>query len=90
MFYGEMEKIIPEYHQLRFLNKSTACAKDNEPEHGKINKMACAPSEDSNQPGHPPSIIKVSLCAHWAAKDSSFLHVDSDDSSQTRRMPRLI
>ena len=25
----------------------------------QTNKMACAPSEDSDQPGHPPSLIKV-------------------------------
>ena len=25
----------------------------------KPNKMACAPSEDSDQPGHPPSLIRV-------------------------------
>ena len=25
-----------------------------EPPHDKTNKMACAPSEDSDQPGHPP------------------------------------
>ena len=30
-----------------------------EPEHNKINKMTCAPSEDSHQPGHPPSLIRV-------------------------------
>ena len=30
-----------------------------EPPHDKINKMACAPSEDSDQPGHPPSLIRV-------------------------------
>ena len=24
-----------------------------------INKMACAPSKDSDQPGHPPSLIRV-------------------------------
>ena len=23
------------------------------------NKMACVPSEDSDQPGHPPSLIRV-------------------------------
>ena len=28
-----------------------------EPPHDKTNKMACAPSEDSDQPGHPPSLI---------------------------------
>ena len=31
----------------------------NEPRHDKTNKMACAPSEDSDQPGHPPSLIWV-------------------------------
>ena len=28
----------------------------------KTNKMTCAPSEDSNQPGHPPSLIRVFAC----------------------------
>ena len=27
--------------------------------HDKTNKMACAPSEDSDQPGHPPGLIRV-------------------------------
>ena len=31
----------------------------NEPQHDKTNKMACVPSEDSDQPGHPPSLIRV-------------------------------
>ena len=43
--------------------------------------MACAPSEDSDQPG---------LCAQWVAKDPSYLHADSEDSDQTGRMSRLI
>ena len=30
-----------------------------EPPHDKTNKMACAPSEDSDQPGHPPCLIRV-------------------------------
>ena len=30
------------------------------------------------------------LCNQWVAKDLSFLHVDSEDSDQTGRMPRLI
>ena len=30
-----------------------------EPPHDKTNKMVRAPSEDSDQPGHPPSLIKV-------------------------------
>ena len=31
----------------------------NEPPRDKTNKMACAPSEDSDQPGHPPSLNRV-------------------------------
>ena len=27
--------------------------------HDKTNKMACVPSEDSDQPGHPPSLIRA-------------------------------
>ena len=30
-----------------------------EPPHDKTNKMACVPSEDSDQPGHPPKLIRV-------------------------------
>ena len=30
-----------------------------EPPHDKTNKIACAPSYDSDQPGHPPSLIRV-------------------------------
>ena len=30
-----------------------------EPPHDKTDKMACAPTEDSDQPVHPPSLIKV-------------------------------
>ena len=35
----------------------------NEPPHDKTSKMACAPSEDSDQPGHPRSLIESSLSA---------------------------
>ena len=31
-----------------------------EPRHEKTNKMICAPSEDSDQHGYPPSLIRVS------------------------------
>ena len=30
-----------------------------EPPHDKTKKMACAPGEDSDQPGHPSSLIRV-------------------------------
>ena len=40
-----------------------------------------APSEDSDQPRHPPSLIRVFACAQWVAKNSSFLHADNKDWS---------
>ena len=49
-----------------------------------------ASSEDSDQSGHPPSLIRVFACAQWVAKDPLFLHADSEDSDQTGRMPSLI
>ena len=30
-----------------------------EPAHDKTNKITCAASEDSDQPGHMPSLVKV-------------------------------
>ena len=30
-----------------------------QPPHGETNKLACAPSEVSDQPGHPPSLFRV-------------------------------
>ena len=30
-----------------------------EPKHKKTNKMTCVPIEDSNQPVHPPMLIRV-------------------------------
>ena len=44
-----------EYSQHMFLWRN----KKNEPAHEKINKMACAPSKDSDQPGHPPNLISL-------------------------------
>ena len=61
------------------------------PCHDKTNKMACAPSEDSDQPGLPPSLIRVfAVCSMGNSKDPSFLHADSRDPDETGRMPRLI
>ena len=31
-----------------------SCATQFEPPHDKTNKMICVPSQDSDQPGHPP------------------------------------
>ena len=42
-------------------------------------QMTCAPSEDSDQPGHPPVWSDSSLCAQLAVKGPMFLHADSED-----------
>ena len=41
------------------IQKYNQTALTYEPPHAKTNKMTCAPSEDANQPGHSPSLIKV-------------------------------
>ena len=40
---------------------------------------------ESDQPGHPPSLIRVfaDLCTQWVPKDPSFLHVDSEDTNRS-------
>ena len=46
------------------LASTIICEKVIEPPHDKSNEMACAPSEDSDQPGHPPSLIRV-FAVRW-------------------------
>ena len=41
-------------------------AHEHELPHDKTNKMACATSEDSDQPGHPTSLTQVDLSLRWA------------------------
>ena len=57
---------------------------------GQNHKMTCASSEDSDQPGHPPSLIRV-FAVH-TKKHLVLGHPSaySDDSGQTEPMPRLI
>ena len=46
----------------------------NEPHRDKTNKIACVPSEDSDQPGHPPGLIRVFAVrsmGSWGSKLSS-------------------
>ena len=51
----------------------------------------CVPSKDSDQPGHPPSLIRVFAVhmkkAFWSLAPNK---VHSEDSYQTGKMPRLI
>ena len=66
------------------------CVGKIEPPHDKANKMACTPSEDSDQPGHPPSLIRVFAVRMKKAWVLSYPLSASEDSDQTGRMPRLI
>ena len=97
--------------KFKFLRIS-AIKKSQNKEHTKIKwattwqnqQNECVPSEDSDQPGHPPvypAKTQISLGIHpvwsesslysqWVAKGPMFLHADSKDSDQTGRMPRLI
>ena len=43
-----------------------------EPAHDKTNKMACAPSEDSDQPGHPPSLISLHCALNGLLRIQAF------------------
>ena len=58
--------------------------------HDKINKVTVRPAKTQISLGIRSVWSESSLCAQWVAKDPSFLHVDSEDSDQTGRMPRLI
>ena len=43
-----------------------------EPPHDKTNKMTFVPSEDSDQPGHPPSLIRVFAVRSVGSLEPSF------------------
>ena len=61
-----------------------------EPPHDKTNKMTCASIKNSDQPGHPPSLIRV-LAVHMKKYGPLTTYwVHSEDSNQTGRMPKLI
>ena len=48
------------YRQLLWENLwRKVISNSNETPHDKTNKMICAPSKNSDQPGHPPSLIRV-------------------------------
>ena len=57
--------------KLKHLQAATLCQNQNND---------CAPSEDSDLPGHLPNLIKSLMCAQRVVKDLSFLHAESEDS----------
>ena len=93
-----MDRLEPEFgsHKYIFAMQNRAVASPfcivglKEPEHDKTNKMTCALSEDSDQPGHAPSLIRVLAVRSMVAKELMFLHAYREYFDQTGRMPRLI
>ena len=56
-----------------------------------LGKIICAPSDDSDQHGHPPSLTRVfAVHSVGSYKDPMFLHANGDASDQTGWMPMLI
>ena len=53
-------------------------------------KWQVRPAKTQISLGIRPVWSESSLCALWVAKDPMLLHVNSEDSDQTGRMPRLI
>ena len=43
-----------------------------DPQHDKTNKMICAPSDDSDQPGHPPSMISLHCALNGKLRTHGF------------------
>ena len=78
------------YHSIKWITFETTWKSWNDPPQDTTNKMTCAPSQDSDQPWHPPSLIIALMSTQWIAKDPRFLHGDREDSDQTVQMPRLI
>ena len=60
-----------------------------EPPHDKTNKMICASSEDSDQPGYPPSLISL-RCLHEETLDPQLPIERTVKTDHTGWMPRLI
>ena len=56
--------------------------------HMRLAKTQISLGGDSDQPGHPPGLIRVFAVRSWVAKGLSFLHADSEDSDQTGRKLR--
>ena len=61
-----------------------------EPGHSISYKITCAPNEDSDQPAHPRSLIRVFAGHSVVATDPKHLQMDSEDSDQPSRVRRLI
>ena len=62
----------------------------NEPAHGKSNKITCVLSEDSDQPRHPPSLIRDFAACMKNLESLAILGAHGVDSDQPARKRSLI
>ena len=60
-----------------------------QPLHDKTNKMVCAPSKDSDQPGHSPSLISLRWALNGYVRTKCFF-MRTAKTDQIGRMPSLI
>ena len=58
-----------------------------EPPNDKTNKMACAPGEDSDQLGHPPSLIRIFAVRMIWSESSLSADAQADLSVRWAHMP---
>ena len=56
----------------------------------KAKNRTCAPSEDSDQPAHSRSLIRIFTGRFLITEDATCIHADNEDPDQTVRMRRLI
>ena len=70
--------IVPFYLHTQFATYKTR-GSQYEPPHDKNSKMKCAPSEDSDQPGHPPSLISL----RWPHEESLRLELSAERTEKT-------
>ena len=90
LFPAEREPLIISYMTFLVRQVSSGAALNTlEPRHDKTNKMSVRPAKTQISLCIRPVWSESSICAQWVAKDPRFLHADSEDSDQTRRMPRL-
>ena len=61
----------------------------SEPQHDKTNKMTCAPSKDSDQPWHWPSLISL-RCPHEEFLVPLLPTERTAETHQAGQIPRLI
>ena len=77
------------YFSLSFISSLMNSCYEQEPQCKETYIRTCAPSEDSDQPAHPRSLIRIFTGAFWIAKDEKFLHATNEASDQSTRMRRL-